>query len=868
MLPKSTDKALRVIVEGKTNAKLPPMELPYPGRYPSYEEAFRLVGLVGIQNVYAAYFLGLVDRIKTPKAPKPSKPAKGATDGKGDKEQEGARGARAGGRAVTALPTAVEAFLAADPEAWSGLPPHVTLADLAELVPFDGTDRRRGDAGDPAGHREWVAAETHVYSGGLRLWLDADTREVVALEGIHPLDSVGEFRAAPDLGAPDATFAAVLGSLWLPDAELVYAAAGWPCAATPPTACCSASSGSRRPTCRTTGPGSGRSRSPPALSPSGGPDEPARRSRPPRIVRPEACTPSRPTTPPPSARPSGTPTRSPRRRPPATCAWSFAQLPVHPAPRPADPQLDVRLDERGDPLAPALRDSLGAGLDLAGTRVHTGPEAAQTARRADADAVTVGRDVAFAAGRFQPGTTDGRRLIAHELAHAAQQRPGRPAAVHRQKATGTTTAAPGKADQEMFVDGAIRYLEAAAEHYRAIAQAAKVQALSRPTQAPATKPETKEPTAKGTPDKEAPARDKPPTAPPPVGLSEDKLVEALEKLKQTYEGSAGCATSSPTPTAARKLSQAYVNAASGARAAAAGQARVNLVVIAAPKDGKDWFITNATTYARLYFSKGLGGEVVSTIKDVGTIEELLDQIEKTEPNRMIGRIDMFCHGTIEPTHQLKLGKTWHRIDAFESAAGARATTSRTLATRSRFDGSSVIELHACRLGAPQGDPGKSGLAPTTGTDFLSGFGKAVGGEQGQSVVGYEQRWVPRVFSFPGITSPSQLKGKQRKTFDDLAVKTYDAAMAGSTEVQTLLTDAERQGGTVTRDRKVAIMEKLYTDGKGWVIGHQYSTADPKSTDPVKDVKGARDTFTNEKDWQRLVLTVKVPGPAPSGRGTP
>jgi len=127
---------------------------------------------------------------------------------------------------VTAPRTAVEAFLAADPEAWPGLPPHVALADLAELMRFDGTDRRRGDAGDPAGHRHWVAAETRVYSGGLRLWLDAGNSGVVALEGIHPLDPAGEFRAAPDLGAPDATFAAVLGPLWLPDAELVYAARG------------------------------------------------------------------------------------------------------------------------------------------------------------------------------------------------------------------------------------------------------------------------------------------------------------------------------------------------------------------------------------------------------------------------------------------------------------------------------------------------------------------------------------------------------------------------------------------------------------------------------------------------------------------
>jgi len=54
---------LRQVVEGNTNAKLPPIDVPPPRRYASYPEAMRLVGLVGIQNVYAAYFLGLVDRI-------------------------------------------------------------------------------------------------------------------------------------------------------------------------------------------------------------------------------------------------------------------------------------------------------------------------------------------------------------------------------------------------------------------------------------------------------------------------------------------------------------------------------------------------------------------------------------------------------------------------------------------------------------------------------------------------------------------------------------------------------------------------------------------------------------------------------------
>lgn len=63
--PKATDAALRTAVEGPAHAKLPPLaELPYPGRYPSTEDAIRLVGLVGIEAVYAAYFLGKVDRIR------------------------------------------------------------------------------------------------------------------------------------------------------------------------------------------------------------------------------------------------------------------------------------------------------------------------------------------------------------------------------------------------------------------------------------------------------------------------------------------------------------------------------------------------------------------------------------------------------------------------------------------------------------------------------------------------------------------------------------------------------------------------------------------------------------------------------------
>lgn len=78
---KVREPGLRQVVEGNTNAKLPPIDVPPPGRYASYPEAMRLVGLVGIQNVYAAYFLGLVDRISVSEAAaKKAKPK--ATGGK------------------------------------------------------------------------------------------------------------------------------------------------------------------------------------------------------------------------------------------------------------------------------------------------------------------------------------------------------------------------------------------------------------------------------------------------------------------------------------------------------------------------------------------------------------------------------------------------------------------------------------------------------------------------------------------------------------------------------------------------------------------------------------------------------------------
>lgn len=96
--------------------------------------------------------------------------------------------------------------------------------------------------------------------------------------------------------------------------------------------------------------------------------------------------------------------------------------------RGVDPHLEDRLTGLGG--GRRLPDDLRAeferefGRDLGDVRLHTGRRADEAARSIGAEAYTVGRDVAFAAGNYRPETERGRRLLAHELAHVIQQRRG------------------------------------------------------------------------------------------------------------------------------------------------------------------------------------------------------------------------------------------------------------------------------------------------------------------------------------------------------------------------------------------------------------------------------------------------------------
>jgi len=71
------------------------------------------------------------------------------------------------------------------------------------------------------------------------------------------------------------------------------------------------------------------------------------------------------------------------------------------------------------------------GRDFSGVRVHTGGHAAELAQSVSARAYTLGNDVVFGAGEWSPGTTAGRTLLAHELAHVTQQADGAPSMIRR-----------------------------------------------------------------------------------------------------------------------------------------------------------------------------------------------------------------------------------------------------------------------------------------------------------------------------------------------------------------------------------------------------------------------------------------------------
>jgi Domain of unknown function (DUF4157)/Lysine-specific metallo-endopeptidase len=86
------------------------------------------------------------------------------------------------------------------------------------------------------------------------------------------------------------------------------------------------------------------------------------------------------------------------------------------------------------------------GHDFSRVRIHAGSRAAEAAEAVQAQAFTIGHDVAFGAGHYVPGTENGKRLLVHELVHVVQQeKSGSAARLQRQPVPPPPAPAPAPA---------------------------------------------------------------------------------------------------------------------------------------------------------------------------------------------------------------------------------------------------------------------------------------------------------------------------------------------------------------------------------------------------------------------------------------
>jgi outer membrane protein OmpA-like peptidoglycan-associated protein len=105
------------------------------------------------------------------------------------------------------------------------------------------------------------------------------------------------------------------------------------------------------------------------------------------------------------------------------------------------PQADSREHEatdaaqRGGPVSPAQAEA-------GGVRLHTHPAAAKMAEAVESRAFTIGKDIFFGAGQFDPASAAGNQLVQHELAHATRHDDPSHPTLFRQPLPGAQTESP------------------------------------------------------------------------------------------------------------------------------------------------------------------------------------------------------------------------------------------------------------------------------------------------------------------------------------------------------------------------------------------------------------------------------------------
>jgi hypothetical protein len=130
-------------------------------------------------------------------------------------------------------------------------------------------------------------------------------------------------------------------------------------------------------------------------------------------------------------------------------------------------QLDQETESRinrqrtgGQPLDSKIQKRMegATGHDLSGVRVHTSKEADALSRDLRAKAFTTGQHIFFRQGAYDPHSSSGQELLAHELTHVLQQSSGRVSSSGRMKVN-----PPGDA-LEQEADAVARALTAGQEN--------------------------------------------------------------------------------------------------------------------------------------------------------------------------------------------------------------------------------------------------------------------------------------------------------------------------------------------------------------------------------------------------------------------
>ena len=102
----------------------------------------------------------------------------------------------------------------------------------------------------------------------------------------------------------------------------------------------------------------------------------------------------------------------------------------------APPAVRAGISSGGQSLDTRTQREMSArfGHDFSNVRVHTDSRAGDSAASMGANAYAAGSDIVFGEGKYAPGSSDGERLIAHELTHVVQQALGGPGDPHRASA--------------------------------------------------------------------------------------------------------------------------------------------------------------------------------------------------------------------------------------------------------------------------------------------------------------------------------------------------------------------------------------------------------------------------------------------------